>query len=144
MAIARADCRRTFHSDRAGRGRRPYCWRRVALALPQDRLGLHTSCLWTPTPDSQDPSPLGRNANRLSRSLHLVLPDGFRSRRRIHAIANLAENVTAPRHGGHGWSSPRRFFRSTVVGTHRSAGTHARISSGNWISRLARLQEVWS
>ncbi len=47
--------------------------------------------------NTEKPSTLGRNANRFSRFGHLVLPDGFRSRRRLHAAAHLAENVIAPR-----------------------------------------------
>ncbi len=97
MAIPRADCCRTFRSDRTRSGRSRDCWRSAALALRQNGRRLRSSCLWTSPVNTEKPSPLGRDANRFSRFVHLVLLDGFRSRCRLHAAAHLAENVSAPR-----------------------------------------------
>src|ERR1700722_2867575 len=147
VAIARADGGGTFPGYRVGGGHRRGCWRGVALAIRQDCRRLRSFCLWTPALNSQEPSPLGRNANRVSRSVHLVLPDGFRSWRRLHAFAVLAKNINAAHCSRHGHSfapSSRRRFRRTMDGAHRRACTYAGISSGNRIDRVLGLREGWS
>src|ERR1700691_905633 len=99
MANARADSCGTFRSHRTRSGGSGDRWRSDSLALCQGSRRVRSSCLWTLPVNTEKPSTLGRNANRFSRSVHLVLPDGLGSRSRLHAAAHPAENVSAPRRG---------------------------------------------
>src|SRR5208282_2322765 len=142
MASARADCCRTFCSDRTRSRRSCDCWSSAAPALRQDRRRLRSSCLWTSPVNTEKPSTLGRNANRFSRFGHLVLPDGLRSRRRLHAAAHLAENVGAPRGGRRGRvcsPSPRVRFLWNWDRIHCLACPYARISSRHRADRVCGL-----
>src|SRR5208282_2536740 len=96
MAIARADCGGTFHSHRARIGRSCARRRCAAFALRQDSRRLRSSGFWRSPVNTQESSTLGRNANRFSRFVHLVFPDGLRSWRWLHVASHLAENVHAP------------------------------------------------
>src|ERR1700733_4751345 len=146
VASAGADRRGTLPSDRASCGRGRCGWRGTAFAIRQDSRRLRSSWFWTAAPDSQEPSPLGGNANRVSRSVHLVLPDGFRARPRVHVGADLAEKVgPAPctalciKDGRSCVSSPRGQFRGTLDRARSAACTHARISPRNRTDRMAGL-----
>src|SRR5271166_2043542 len=151
MAIPRADCCRTFCSDRTRSGRSRDCRRSSALGLRQDSRRLRSSCLWTSPATTEKPSTLGRNANRFSRFVHLVLPHGLCSRCRLHAAAHLAKDVSAPRGGWRRFFSPppRAWLCRAVVcravgcrimdRVHRLAGPYARIPSRHGADRLRGL-----
>jgi hypothetical protein len=62
MSIPRADCGRTFRSDRTRRTRSRDCWCSAALVLRQDRRRLRSSCVWTSPVNTEKPSTVGRNA----------------------------------------------------------------------------------
>src|SRR5580704_16334268 len=147
MASARADCCRSLRRDRVrSRGGRA-CRSGAALALRQDRRRVRSLCLWYLPAPAPRPSALGRNANRFSRFVYLVLPDGLRSRRRLHVATDLAENVGAPRCG---WCrrfrspSPHAWFCRSVECATRVAYSYAWISARYWTDRVPGLSEVGS
>src|ERR1700691_1638796 len=147
MASARADCCRALRGDRArSRGSRD-CRSSAALALRQDRRRMCSVCLWYLPTHAQRPSALGRNANRFSRFVYLVLPDGLRSRCRLHVATGLAENVGAPRRD---WCrrfrspSPRAWPCRSVDCATRLASSYAWISARHWTDRVRGLSEVGS
>src|SRR5277367_3157666 len=132
----------TLCSDRPGGGRSRHSRSGAALALREDRRRCCSICLWNLPPPAQKPSTLGRNANRFSRFVHLVLPDGLRARRRIHVAAHLAENVGASRRGWHQrFCSPSAHARfcHTVDSAGCLAGPYSRLSSGHRADRVCGL-----
>src|SRR6202167_2124415 len=147
MASAHAHCCRALRGDRVrSRGGRD-CRSGAALALRQDRRRMRSLCLWYLPAPAQKPSALGRNANRFSRFVYLVFPDGLRSRRRFHVATDPAENVAAPCCG---WCrrfrspSPHAWICRSLDCATRVAYSYAWISARHWAHRVRGLSEVGS
>src|SRR5580698_2647725 len=147
MASAGADCCRALRGDRVRRRGSRDCRSSAVLALRQDRRRMRSFCLWYLPTDAQKPSALGRNANRFSRFVYLVLPHGLRSRCWLHVATYLAENVGAPRRG---WCrqfrspSPDAWSCRSVDCAARVADSYAWISARHWTDRVRGLSEVRS